>query len=82
MDLSRGGSRVLRDVCQRLGHQVVGRRFNGLGQGRRSPSDRDRSRSPAGQRPQRRIEPAVREDRGVEPARQLAQLRERETELL
>ena len=69
--------RVLADVRDRLGDDVVGRRLDR----RREPllgqlGDLDRDRRPRQQRVERRAEAALGEDGRVDAARELAQLRE------
>ena len=74
---------VLGDVGQRLGDHVVGGDLDRL---RRALGEvdgqLDRERRALQQRLDRRLEPVVGEHRGVQPARELAQLGQRRAELL
>ena len=76
-------ARVLGDVRERLGHDVVRGRLD-LGRHAllRQRVDRDRYRRAAGDGLERRREPAVGEDGRVDAAGQLAQLLQRRRELL
>jgi hypothetical protein len=78
-----GCARVLRDVRECLSDDVVGRHLDGFGKttGRNS-SDLDRDRGSSGQGRERHVESAISGDRGMEPTRQLPQLRTRKSELL
>jgi hypothetical protein len=78
LDLGGRGAGVLGGVGQRLGDGVVGGDLDRLGQ----PPGRldvkaDGNCGAAGQRPQRRAQPALGQDRRVEAAGDLAQLPER-----
>jgi hypothetical protein len=69
---------VLHRVGQRLGRHVVRRDLDRLGAPRVHRDVKvDRYRRPAGERPQRRAKTALGQDRRVDPARELLQLRHR-----
>ena len=73
---------MLGDVRDRLGDDVVDRRLDGLRQALvREVGELDRQRCAGEDRLQRRAEPAVGEDRGVDATRQLPQLVECTREL-
>ena len=69
------GARVLGDVGERLGGDEVGRALDRLGQAVPARDvERDGDRRAAGQRLQRRLQPALGEHGGMDAAREVAQL--------
>src|SRR5207245_7883758 len=82
LDADERGLRVFRDVCERLRDDVVGRCLDGRGQARLAALDLDRQRHSRGECIQGGVEAAVREDRRMDAACELAQLLERLRELL
>ena len=82
VDPRAGGVRVLVDVGQRLGGDVVGGGLDGRGQplGQSQQTSR-RDRGVAGQGGERRLEPFLAEDRWVHAARERAQFLDRALEL-
>src|ERR1700733_985996 len=75
LHLRRGGLRVLGHVGQRLGDRVVSGEFDRLGQPPRPLNvEAHGNGGAAGQRPERRAQPALGEDRRVDAASDLAQL--------
>ncbi|HYZ53482.1 MAG TPA: hypothetical protein VE733_08280 [Streptosporangiaceae bacterium] len=78
LDIGDGGVPVLGRVGQRLGDRVVGGELDRLGQPiLHLDVQADRDRGAAGQRLQRRAQPALGQDRWMETAGDLAQLLQR-----
>src|SRR5207244_12294388 len=82
LDPDEGGLRVFRDVRERLRDDVVGGRLDGRGQARLAGLDLDGQRHARGERLQGGVQAAVREDRRMNAACELAQLLERLRKLL
>ena len=81
-DVHRSRLRVLDDVRDRLGDDVVRGRLDRRGQPLRGQVELDRQRRPRGQAFERRAQAAVGEHGGMDAARELAQLLERLRQLL
>src|SRR4051794_12636145 len=75
-DARPGRVGVLRDVLERLGGDEVGGALDGAGQPAGGDVDADGHGRAVGERAQGRLEAAVGQDGGVDPARELAQLGE------